>query len=105
MCVRYFSVRFPLILRSFFDSRTERERSANGGSTEDERRTNGERTENERRTNGERTENERRTMRKIYRRIYWLQNPAQKKLQILNTREASVNEKINKKINGIIDDY
>ena len=58
MCVRYFSVRFPLILRSFFDSRTERERSANGGSTEDERRTNGERTENERRTNGERTEND-----------------------------------------------
>ena len=50
-------VQSPIILRSFFDSRTERERRLNGGSTEDERRTNEKRTENERRTNGERTEN------------------------------------------------
>ena len=53
-------VHSPIILRSFFDSRTERERRLNGGSTEDERR-----------MNGEQTENERGTMRKIYRPIYW----------------------------------
>ena len=36
-----------IILRSFFDRETERERRMNGERTENERRTNGERTEND----------------------------------------------------------
>ena len=51
-------VHSPIILRSFFDRETERERRLNGARTEIERRINGARTENERRTNGERTEND-----------------------------------------------
>ena len=71
MCSRYISLypsfilRLPfvhssIVLRSFFDSRTEIER-----------RSNGDRTEDQRRMNGERTENERRTMRRIYHRNCW----------------------------------
>ena len=49
----------PFVLRSFSDSRTELERSSNGGWTEVERRMNGGWTELERRTNGAWTELER----------------------------------------------
>ena len=53
-------VHSPIILRSFFDSRTEIERRINGGWTE-----------NERNSNGTRTELERSSMRKIYHRNCW----------------------------------
>ena len=84
----------PIFLRSFFDRRTERERSLNGAWTElerslngartelerspngawtePERSSNGARTELERRMNGARTEDERRTIRKVYHRNCWL---------------------------------